>query len=92
MNNFLVALLIFGEGWHNNHHAYPRSARQGLRWYQWDPAWYAIWLLKMLGLAKNVHLAPRQTASVISASKERPRSAQVKRITAERPGQYCGPR
>ena len=51
VNNFLVAFLIFGEGWHNNHHAHPRSARQGFRWYQWDPAWYGIWVLKMLRLA-----------------------------------------
>jgi stearoyl-CoA desaturase (delta-9 desaturase) len=56
VNNAIVALLIFGEGWHNNHHAHPKSARQGLRWYQWDPAWYGIWLLKVLGLATNVYL------------------------------------
>ena len=55
-NNVLVALIIFGEGWHNNHHAHQRSARHGLRWYQWDPAWYCIWLLKVLGLARNVFL------------------------------------
>lgn len=56
VNNLLVALIIFGEGWHNNHHAHQKSARHGLRWYQWDPAWYGIWLLKTLGLAKSVHL------------------------------------
>jgi stearoyl-CoA desaturase (delta-9 desaturase) len=59
VNNVVVSFLIFGEGWHNNHHAYPRSARQGLRWYQWDPAWYGIWLLKTLRLAKNVQLPSR---------------------------------
>ena len=53
-NNLLVALLIFGEGWHNNHHAFPSSAKQGLKWYQIDPAWYTIWLLKKLGLARDV--------------------------------------
>jgi stearoyl-CoA desaturase (delta-9 desaturase) len=57
-NNALVALLIFGEGWHNNHHAFPRSARQGLRWYQLDPSWYAIRLLAALGLARDVREAP----------------------------------
>lgn len=56
VNNALVAMLIFGEGWHNNHHAFPTSARQGLRWYQWDPAWYAIWVLQRLGLASSVQL------------------------------------
>jgi stearoyl-CoA desaturase (delta-9 desaturase) len=59
-NNLLVALIIFGEGWHNNHHAFPSAARQGLRWYQPDVAWYVIWVLKELGLASNVRLASRQ--------------------------------
>jgi fatty-acid desaturase len=58
-NNFLVALIIFGEGWHNNHHAFPPSARQGLQWYQLDIAWYVIWLLKQVGLARNVRVASR---------------------------------
>lgn len=60
VNNGLVALLIFGEGWHNNHHAFPASARHGLRWYQIDPAWYAIWLLKKMGLAKKVRLPKKR--------------------------------
>jgi len=53
-NNFIVSLLIFGDGWHNNHHAFPQSAKQGLRWYQLDVAWYAIWLLQQVGLATHV--------------------------------------
>ena len=61
VNNALVSMLIFGEGWHNNHHAHPRSARQGLRWYQWDPAWYGIWILKALGLATDVHVPDRES-------------------------------
>jgi len=61
VNNVLVALIIFGEGWHNNHHAHQRSARHGLRWYQWDPAWYGIWLLKVLGLAQKVHVPSPET-------------------------------
>ena len=56
VNNLLVALVIHGEGWHNNHHAHPHSARHGLRWYQWDPAWYSIRLLQALGLARNVYV------------------------------------
>lgn len=55
-NNYLIALLIFGEGWHNNHHAFPASARQGLKWYQFDPAWYMIWILKKTGLATKIRL------------------------------------
>lgn len=55
-NNFLVALIIFGEGWHNNHHAFPKSARQGFRWFQIDVAWYVIWFFKKIGLAKKVYI------------------------------------
>jgi stearoyl-CoA desaturase (delta-9 desaturase) len=73
VNNVLVSILIFGEGWHNNHHAHPRSARQGLRWYQWDPAWYGIWLLKFLGLAEKVYV-PGPEAIRRSSSPSRSRS------------------
>jgi len=41
-NNWWVALLAWGEGWHNNHHAFPTSARQGLRWWQFDSSWLII--------------------------------------------------
>jgi fatty-acid desaturase len=56
-NNWWVALLTGGEGWHNNHHAHPVSARHGLAWYEFDPNYYGIWLLAKLGLAKNVNVA-----------------------------------
>ena len=54
-NSWWVALFSFGEGWHNNHHAHPVSARHGLAWYEVDFNWYGIWLLKKLGLAKKVY-------------------------------------
>jgi stearoyl-CoA desaturase (delta-9 desaturase) len=50
-----VAILTFGEGWHNNHHAHPVSSRHGLRWFEIDLNWYGIWALSKLGLAKNVY-------------------------------------
>ena len=53
-NNWLVAIFTFGEGWHNNHHAHPTSARHGLTWYVVDLNWYGIWLLKKLGLAWDI--------------------------------------
>ena len=54
-NSWWVAILTFGEGWHNNHHAHPVSARHGLRWFEIDMNWYGIWLLKKLGLAENIY-------------------------------------
>jgi stearoyl-CoA desaturase (delta-9 desaturase) len=56
-NNLLVALLTFGEGWHNNHHAHPTSARHGLAWYELDITWMTIWLLRAVGLAAKVKTA-----------------------------------
>ena len=56
-NNWWVALLTFGEGWHNNHHAHPTSARHGLAWYEFDFNWIGISTLKALHLAWDVKLA-----------------------------------
>ena len=56
-NSWWVALVSGGEGWHNNHHAFPVSARHGLAWYEFDPNYYGIWLLQKLGLARNVQIA-----------------------------------
>src|SRR5579864_2000839 len=53
-NEWLVGLLGFGEGWHNNHHAFPRSAFHGLHWWQVDCSGYLIWVLERLGLAREV--------------------------------------
>ncbi|KNA20896.1 hypothetical protein SOVF_048210 [Spinacia oleracea] len=55
-NNWWVALLSFGEGWHNNHHAFEYSARHGLEWWQFDMTWYTIKFLQVIGLAKDVKL------------------------------------
>ncbi len=54
-NNALVAALTWGEGWHNNHHAYPRSARHGLRWFEVDVNWIQIRLLERIGLIRDVY-------------------------------------
>ena len=56
-NSWWVALLTGGEGWHNNHHAHPVSARHGLRWYEVDPNFYGIWLLAKVGLARKIQVA-----------------------------------
>jgi stearoyl-CoA desaturase (delta-9 desaturase) len=53
-NSFWVAILTFGEGWHNNHHAVPQAARHGLTWYEIDINWYGISALRALGLAWDI--------------------------------------
>jgi len=56
-NNWWVAAISFGEGWHNNHHAHPTSARHGLAWYEFDPSWLLVKALRFFGVAKAVHVA-----------------------------------
>ncbi len=82
-NSFWVAMLTFGEGWHNNHHASPLSARHGLAWYEFDTNWYGIASLRALGLAWDVTEAklggdtPRkaQPAIAIPVEEELPQEA-----------------
>ena len=56
-NNWWVALITFGEGWHNNHHAHPTSARHGLAWYEFDLSWIELKALRFFGIAKSVRTA-----------------------------------
>ena len=63
-NNAIFGILAFGEGWHNNHHAFPASARHGLKWWQFDSSWLIIRALEKCGLAKKVRLpAPERLAA-----------------------------
>jgi fatty-acid desaturase len=55
-NNWFVAVLTFGEGWHNNHHAFPTSARHGLHWYQFDMNWITIRIFQRFGWAKQIRI------------------------------------
>ncbi len=61
-NNWWVALLAFGEGWHNNHHAFQRSARHGFRWWEFDLTYLTVQLMWVFGLATQIHL-PVETSS-----------------------------
>jgi stearoyl-CoA desaturase (delta-9 desaturase) len=62
-NNLWLALLTFGEGWHNNHHFYPGSARQGFRWWEVDLTWYGLKLLAALGLVWELKPVPAWVAA-----------------------------
>ncbi|MCI5055164.1 MAG: acyl-CoA desaturase [Flavobacteriales bacterium] len=53
-NNWFLGIVSFGEGYHNNHHAHPQSAKFGLKWFEIDFGWYFILLFKKLGWIKNV--------------------------------------
>lgn len=60
-NNVVFGVLAFGEGWHNNHHAFPTSARHGLAWWQFDLTYVLIWCCEKLGLAWKVRLPSQAT-------------------------------
>ena len=66
-NNLWLALLTFGEGWHNNHHHYPGSARQGFFWWEIDLTWYGLKALSALGIVSGLRPVP---ARVLHARKE----------------------
>ncbi len=57
-NNLWLALITFGEGWHNNHHFFPGSSRQGFRWWEIDLTWYGLRLMSALGLVRGLKPVP----------------------------------
>ncbi len=76
-NEWIVGLLAFGDGWHNNHHAFPRSAFHGLHWWQFDLSGYIIQALERLGLVYDVYRIPptlleRRASSKLGAGSSMP--------------------
>ena len=59
-NSLLLALITFGEGWHNNHHKHPGSTRMGFYWWEVDLTFYMLWILKKLRIIWNLHPVPRR--------------------------------
>ena len=79
-NNPVTALLAVGEGWHNNHHRYPRAARNGFYWWELDPSWYCIRAMQAVGLVSNVKAVPdRIYREARTGVRERPASAKASR-------------
>ena len=91
-NNLWLALLTFGEGWHNNHHHYQSAARQGFRWYEIDVSFYALKVLAAAGLVWQLNSPPGHVvrgeqrlrrAVVEKAAGQLAKSFQVQHIAAE---------
>ena len=59
-NSLLIAIATGGEGWHNNHHRYQSSARQGFRWWQLDTTYYGLWVLARLRIVRDLRPVPRR--------------------------------
>jgi stearoyl-CoA desaturase (delta-9 desaturase) len=72
-NSLLIALITGGEGWHNNHHRYASSARQGFRWYQIDTTYYVLRVLSWFGVVRDLRPVPQRVlAEANTATKEAP--------------------
>lgn len=84
-NLWWVALLSFGEGWHNNHHAYQRSAAHGLKWYEFDLTYWTIRLLSLVGLAHDIVLPDKQRLKSEFTDQQIQPSRTGKRTTVIKP-------
>ena len=73
-NNFLLALVTLGEGWHNNHHHYQSSTRQGFRWYEVDISYYILWSLSLVGIVRDMKPVP---SAVMEEARDRRRGAPL---------------
>ena len=62
-NNAIMGVFAFGEGWHNNHHAFQASARHGLRWWELDLSYMIIWGMEKLGLVYDVRIPSKSRVS-----------------------------
>jgi stearoyl-CoA desaturase (delta-9 desaturase) len=68
-NSFLLALITLGEGWHNNHHRFQRSARQGFYWWEIDITYYTLKALSMVGIVKNLRPVPPEAYEEAEAAR-----------------------
>jgi stearoyl-CoA desaturase (delta-9 desaturase) len=77
-NVLWLAIPSLGESWHHNHHAFPRAAAQGMRWWEIDISAGVIWLLEKLGLAWNVvRIPPERQAQRLAGTGNAPRRARI---------------
>jgi stearoyl-CoA desaturase (Delta-9 desaturase) len=83
-NNWLLALFTMGEGWHNNHHAYQSSARQGFRWWQLDMTYYILRVLCWLGIVWELKTPPEQ----VLRNKRRLGSGVIRRAAEQLAGRF----
>jgi stearoyl-CoA desaturase (delta-9 desaturase) len=83
-NNWLLALFTMGEGWHNNHHAYQSSARQGFRWWEMDMTYYILIVLSWLGIVWDLKAPSEQ----ILRNEQRLGSRVVRRTAEQLAGRF----
>ncbi|HUA10233.1 MAG TPA: fatty acid desaturase [Candidatus Acidoferrales bacterium] len=83
VNSWWVALISWGEGWHNNHHAFPFSARHGLRWFEFDPTWWAIKAMAAMNLVDKVRVPTREMRERLASGQRELEMRFFRRMTME---------
>lgn len=68
-NNFVLAVLTLGEGWHNNHHYFPGSVRQGFYWWEFDPTYYTLVVMRWLGIVWDLNPVPARVYAAAQAAR-----------------------
>lgn len=94
-NSFILSILTLGEGWHNNHHHYPGTARQGFYWWEFDPTYYTLRVMRLLGLVWDLRPVPEKVFQEAAAHKARVReeSRRSRRVREKaRPVSQASPR
>ena len=88
-NNWFLALITLGEGWHNNHHHYQASVNQGFYWWEIDITYYALWTMSKLGLVSDLRRPPKHViedrphpAAALKEAAQQARSDFEERMTA----------
>jgi len=84
-NNAFTAIFAVGEGWHNNHHRYQRSARNGFYWWEFDPTWYVIRLMQIVGLVWDVKTVPERIYEEARVTKAQRASQSIVSIQPSAP-------
>ena len=87
-NNWWLAVITLGEGWHNNHHAYQRSTRQGFRWYEVDFTYYVLKALSWVGVTWDLGEPPRE----VVRNERRVGAAVLERVSRQMAEQYAAKR
>lgn len=87
-NNWWLAVITLGEGWHNNHHAYQRSTRQGFRWYEFDPTYYALKAMSWAGIVWDLGEPPPE----VVRNERRLGTAVLERVSRQLAEQFAAKR
>jgi stearoyl-CoA desaturase (Delta-9 desaturase) len=90
-NNWLLALLTLGEGWHNNHHYYQRSVRQGFSWWEVDLTYYVLVAMSWVGLVSELHSVPDHVRDPEQARARLARKASLQADDGVDPGAAAAP-